>query len=256
MIQLPVICNLDELLSKGLSDSVGSLFCSGTRIPFSHAKISAVDQTVPPKWQTEIPIDDTAFLSSKPANLPVARAPWNPNKLLEAALVRLGIDKQALAGLDHDEAIVARFGESQLAKAKRSIKNELREFDAAFKAENGREATRADKEPMRALYTLYRRLRELASKLDEDAEGPNLVVDAAAVRLEALYEEKQSVRAILQEYQARFLSEQGRRIKYHRDIVAVDREYRQYKQLKEEIAKLEVQLGRRPRAVGNDGFFS
>lgn len=63
------------------------------------------------------------------------------------------------------------------------------------------------------------------------------------------------MRAILQDYQSRFMQEQGRRIKYHRDIVAVDREYRQYKQLKEEISKLEAQLGRRSLSASKSNDF-
>jgi hypothetical protein len=147
---------------------------------------------------------------------------------------------------------------------KKVIKNELKEYDFLFKQQNSREPSRADKEPMRLLYTLYRKLRDLIARMENGNPVSSPQLDIPNVdpqlrmlenRLEALYEEKQTVRSVLQEYQSRFLQEQGRRIKYHRDIVAVDREYRQYKQLKEEILKLEAQLGRTSKPSSGSDFF-
>ena len=275
---------VDEMLSKALSDSVASMFSSKVPLPFSDVRIQSVPQEthpIPSKWQVDVAIDDegvfdattttsnvtssrqsSAAQSTEPtAVLPGSR--WNGSKFFEGALLRLGLERNALNRLlDGEASIVDKFGRSgdELARIKKSIKNELKDYDTVFRTETGRDPARADKEPMRLLYSLYRKLRDLIGK-GEDASptaAQPSVVPAPQVltggqhrgdlenKLEALYQEKQAIRHILQEYQARFMAEQGRRIKYHRDIVAVDREYRQYKTIKEEIGKLELQLGRTP----------
>lgn len=244
LISLPT-CPVDEILSTALWDTVSS-----RSIPFSKVQIDAVDHPVPARWQTEVPIEGNVFSKAPP----LASGPgWNGVKVFEASLARLGMTRERLNQLETDEQILAGFGEDRdtLQRMKKTVKNELKEYDSLFKADTGKDASRADKEPMRLLYTLYRRLRDLADRSTQ-TKKPDDQVQVATNRLEALYSEKQTVRAILQEYQAKFLSEQGRRIKYHRDIVSVDREYRQYKQIKEEIGRLETQLGRRPQDDDGD----
>ena len=281
-IQLPSpsSCAVEDYLSKGLSDAVGSLFSRSRSLPFSEVEIDSVAQDVQPipvKWQTEIAIDDDAVFgtgsssttSSQLPPPPVRAGGWTGSRFFEAAAERLGLEPPLLPRLvERDDDIFQRFGSdiASLIKMKKIIKNELKDYDTAFKRETGREPSRSDKEPMRLLYTLYRKIRDLILKAEAassvPAPSPQVVVakvDAERLamedRLDALLEEKQSVRAVLQEYQTRFMQEQGRRIKYHRDIVAVDREYRQYKQLKEEIAKLEAQLGRRSSAANKTNDF-
>jgi len=278
-IQLPQgngTVNFDDFLSKALSDSVACLFSAAIPIPFSHVKITSVGQDlqpVPLKWATEVAIDDQAVFDPPTIPLPPSQASasspssWVGSSFFEDAVRRLGLGTSNLSSLvDSDDAMIKRFGSSSsdLTKMKKMIKNELKDYDNLFKQENNRDPSRADKEPMRMLYTLYRKLRDMIAKMEggnpvsspkvDVTEDPQ--VQLLENRLEALYGEKQSVRAVLQEYQSRFLQEQGRRIKYHRDIVAVDREYRQYKQLKEEIGKLETHLGRASKAVESKDFFA
>lgn len=276
-VQLPTqtggSLNIDDLLSKALSESVACLFSSTAPIPNSGTRISSVPQDTQPipfKWQTEVAIDDQTVFDPPPSvPLPPNQAPispssaWAGSALFDEAVKRLGLGSANLGQLaDSEDSIVKRFGPSilELSKMKKIIKNELKDYDFLFKQQNGREPSRSDKEPMRMLYTLYRKLRDILVRMESgnsvsspQVEDPQ--IQMLETRLEALYEEKQTVRAVLQEYQSRFLQEQGRRIKYHRDIVAVDREYRQYKQLKEEITKLEGQLGRTAKPGSTNDFF-
>ena len=286
-IELPVSTpGIDEVLSKGLSDVVGCLFVESAPIPFSNVKISSVPQDVQPvpaKWQVEVAIEDDAVffdtavgLDRESTSETAPQIPrsgiatpvqgWVGQRFFEQAVTRLGLTVHKLSRLtERDDEITDMFGPglADMGKAKKLIKNELKEYDTAFKAESGRDPNRVDKEPMRLLYTLYRKLRDIIVRIEASssvpAPSPQVKVDperaATEDRLEALYNEKQQVRTVLQEYQTRFLQEQGRRIKYHRDIVAVDREYRQYKQLKEEIAKLETLLGRAPQRQSTGDFF-
>mmetsp|Transcript_25777 Transcript_25777/g.47114 ORF Transcript_25777/g.47114 Transcript_25777/m.47114 type:complete len:293 (+) Transcript_25777:94-972(+) len=61
-------------------------------------------------------------------------------------------------------------------------------------------------------------------------------------RMDSLQTEKSVVRSKLQAFQERFVSENDRKIRFHKDILPIEREYRMYKNLKEEIMKVESQL--------------
>jgi len=61
-------------------------------------------------------------------------------------------------------------------------------------------------------------------------------------RIESLQSEKGSVRAKLQAFQEKFVIDNSRKIRFHKDILPIEREYRMYKHLKEEIMKVEAQL--------------
>ena len=50
------------------------------------------------------------------------------------------------------------------------------------------------------------------------------------------------VRRKLQGYQDAFVKKHNRKIQYHEDIVPIEREYRMYKEVKQEIAAIEQQL--------------
>jgi chromosome segregation ATPase len=74
--------------------------------------------------------------------------------------------------------------------------------------------------------------------------GGNLKDQIVALeqRIESLQTEKGGVRAKLQAFQEKFVSENNRKIRFHKDILPIEREYRMYKNLKEEIMKAETQL--------------
>lgn len=73
-------------------------------------------------------------------------------------------------------------------------------------------------------------------------------VAAIEARIESLQIEKGTVRSKLQSFQENFFCENNRKIKFHKDILPIEREYRLYKNLKEEILKAEQQL----RALKSD----
>lgn len=61
-------------------------------------------------------------------------------------------------------------------------------------------------------------------------------------RIESLQTEKGNVRAKLQAFQEKFVTENNRKIRFHKDILPIEREYRTYKNLKEEIMRVESNL--------------
>mmetsp|Transcript_33289 Transcript_33289/g.75873 ORF Transcript_33289/g.75873 Transcript_33289/m.75873 type:complete len:290 (-) Transcript_33289:63-932(-) len=61
-------------------------------------------------------------------------------------------------------------------------------------------------------------------------------------RMDSLQTEKSVVRSKLQAFQERFVTEYDRKIRFHKDILPIEREYRMYKNLKEDIMKVESQL--------------
>lgn len=67
-------------------------------------------------------------------------------------------------------------------------------------------------------------------------------ISALEQRIESLQAEKGVVRTKLQAFQEKFLSENSRKIRFHKDILPIEREYRMYKNLKEEIMRAESQL--------------
>merc|ERR1719436_2218066 len=78
-----------------------------------------------------------------------------------------------------------------------------------------------------------------------DGRVPSNVEDqitALEARIDSLQGEKSVVRAKLQAFQEKFVSENNRKIRFHKDILPIEREYRMYKNLKEEILKAEAQL--------------
>ncbi|EER19178.1 conserved hypothetical protein [Perkinsus marinus ATCC 50983] len=164
---------------------------------------------------------------------------------------------------------IARLAGPQLMQEKRRVKQELKSYDVAFTTVHGRPPGRVDKEPMRPLYTYYRGLKQAIEESEpstaavpsidrsratiqgrsgmghQPEEEPSTAASSnrMMMRLQSLIDEKSRIREGLQQYQARFFVENQRKIKYHKDIVPIEREYREYKQVKEEIAQLERKLG-------------
>lgn len=67
-------------------------------------------------------------------------------------------------------------------------------------------------------------------------------IAALEARIDSLQGDKGVVRAKLQAFQEKFVSENNRKIRFHKDILPIEREYRMYKNLKEEIMRAEAQL--------------
>ncbi len=49
---------------------------------------------------------------------------------------------------------------------KKQVKNQLKDYDQKFLANNGRSPTKADKEPMRGIYSLYSNLKHCINELE------------------------------------------------------------------------------------------
>lgn len=184
----------------------------------------------------------------------------------------------------------------KLEAEKAMVKSELKGYDQLFLKTYNRWPTRLDKEPLRGLYTYYRRIKlsiERISKRNvsttqDDTTGmvaggqrnvpvvsgqsqssttystdmnggvvgggdlPSSSVPGATdglfddtLRLTRLQEEKLRIRNKLQDFQQAFFAREGRPIKYHRDIVSVEHEYKQYKIIREHINRLTERIRRR-----------
>jgi chromosome segregation ATPase len=196
---------------------------------------------------------------------------------LREALARLDLaeDEVAHHNLKH-------MGRHELAVEKRRVKQELKRYDAEFRRQAQRLPTHSEKEPMRPLYVYYRKLKTLIAQAESsktgrrsatsDDEGLGLrsgdvrgsltaipdneetprtgrrsgnveyQIAAVEARIDQLQVEKGSVRAKLQAFQERFVNENNRKIRFHKDILPIERDYRMYKSLKEEITKAEAHL--------------
>ncbi|KYK63777.1 hypothetical protein TGPRC2_231790 [Toxoplasma gondii TgCatPRC2] len=79
------------------------------------------------------------------------------------------------------------------------------------------------------------RRRSLRKESGEVAVGS---VDEVEQRLLRLQHEKRQLRTKLLTYQANFISETGRHVRLYKDIAPIEREYRRYKDVKQEISRL------------------
>eukprot|EP00435_Cladocopium_sp_Y103_P029173 s666_g7.t1 len=61
-------------------------------------------------------------------------------------------------------------------------------------------------------------------------------------RANSLQTEKGSIRGKLKEFQENFVLQHHRKIRFHKDILPIEKEYRAYKNIKEELQKVESQL--------------
>lgn len=194
---------------------------------------------------------------------------------LRAALARLDLAEDQLAHPD-----LSRMNRADLSGEKRRVKQELKRYDTDFRRQFMRLPSHVEKEPMRPLYVYYRRLKTMITQAEQQKgrrssqgtlgnsddegtisrigtrdsmgslEGDGLrrgssaqdQVAALEARIDSLQNEKGAVRAKLQAFQEKFVHEYNRKIRFHKDILPIEREYRMYKNLKDEIQRAEAQL--------------
>jgi len=269
------MANVDELLTHSLSASVRSWFDPKLDHPFFNLQAITVPDSVRPiakRWMDEIQIDE-AFFKGEDGDANQAcfevglGATWSleeGKQRLRDSLQRLGIREEhvSIANLD-------KLSRVELATEKKRVKQELKQYDLDFRKQFSRLPSHTEKEPMRPLYVYYRRLkstitqaeqlkhasRESMTAVQDDGETPRTrlhsgnnaqsVEDHIAVleaRIETLQAEKSTVRKKLQAFQENFVRENNRKIRFHKDILPIEREYRAHKNLKEEIQKAETQL--------------
>lgn len=77
-------------------------------------------------------------------------------------------------------------------------------------------------------------------------QGPSVNYEQSKKMLEELKQTRARLRDKLHSYQVDFTRNNNRRIKYHKDIVPVETEYKRYKEIKQEISRLENLLGLKP----------
>mmetsp|Transcript_10354 Transcript_10354/g.23359 ORF Transcript_10354/g.23359 Transcript_10354/m.23359 type:complete len:289 (-) Transcript_10354:125-991(-) len=205
---------------------------------------------------------------------------WSPEdgkQRLQEALQRLALVEERMS-----QAAVEKMSKTELAIEKKRVKQELKRYDAEFRKQFGRLPSHNEKEPMRPLYVYYRRLKSMITQAEqvrlggrrygsnssEDGKRFGMRESLATIpdseetprqrgsrvstvedqisqlesRMDSLQSEKSIVRSKLQAFQERFVSENDRKIRFHKDILPIEREYRMYKNLKEEIMKVESQL--------------
>lgn len=223
---------LERTAEHRVDAALGSLFAavlSGARVALPHSMVGVAQSLRPIPLYEEGPVElDLGAAERREESTFDSRA------FLAGALKRLGLTPESLQG-----QTPANPGEK-----KRDVKYELKRHDTEFRKVHHRSPAQEEKEPMRPLYVYYRRLKaSLATdEPEEPLESQQNHVNLIEQRLAALQEEKNQVRTKLQTFQDQFVREHGRKIKYHSDIGPIDRDYRMYKQIKEDIAQLETQL--------------
>ncbi|CAG9313300.1 unnamed protein product [Blepharisma stoltei] len=161
------------------------------------------------------------------------------NQKLEMALRRLRIDRNTTNGRE-----LANKTTEELNTEKKKVKNELKTYDTTFKSLFGRLPKREEKEPMRPLYMYYKKIKQAISKRPAERSNKKLNREETVRKLETLRKERGELKAVLHNFQMEFSQTNQRRIRYHKDILPVENEYKRYKDVKAEIAKLESELSK------------
>eukprot|EP00930_Biecheleria_cincta_P048441 TRINITY_DN33751_c0_g1_i1.p1 TRINITY_DN33751_c0_g1~~TRINITY_DN33751_c0_g1_i1.p1 ORF type:complete len:311 (-),score=75.98 TRINITY_DN33751_c0_g1_i1:34-966(-) len=200
---------------------------------------------------------------------------------LQAALKRLDLQSLLDGPQDEIQKKLKCMNATQLNHEKKRVKQELKKYDSDWRKQFKVVPNHSQKEAMRPLYVYYRCLKQQitqggsgrssgqpgqvdADSDDEDRQQAGAGngnqesaasrgtarsggdVEAQIAQLEArvnqLQQEKGSVRTKLREFQESFVRQHHRKIKFHKDILPIEREYRVYKNIKEEMAKVESQI--------------
>ncbi|CAD8211030.1 unnamed protein product [Paramecium pentaurelia] len=164
-----------------------------------------------------------------------------PQKLQES-LNKLNIDLNKLTKRD-----LEMMSMDQLQNEKKRVKNELKFYDANFQSIFNRFPLRNEKEPMRPLYIYYKKLKQQIDKLTQNPgiqiptykQSTNNTQGEIQKRIEDLKKTRAELREKLNNFQNEFTTTHNRRIRFHKDIAPVEKEYKLYKEIKNEIQKLE-----------------
>lgn len=157
----------------------------------------------------------------------------------------------------------------ELSSLKRSLKQELKQYDMDFRAQYGRMPTKQEKEPIRSKYEKYNSLKRRISLVERDpslvlpkpqpkSQGPRApkivrqeTPPSAAVPppqgpdLQALKNEKQHLHQMLRSYERDFFRINNRQVSSYNDIKPVASQYRRYKEIKKSILAMQQQGQRR-----------
>lgn len=269
---------IEGVLNDSLSFCISELFDPAFRHCFFDLHIISVPDSVrpiPQKWVEDVEVALDEGFGAEDGDvlgqgLTVGWSQEEGKSRLQAALSRLELRKDLVANQN-----LNFLGKNDLNHEKRRVKQELKRYDTEFKKQFNRLPSHAEKEPMRPLYVYYRRLKLMIAKQDRagggsagqsdddmpsdkgkrshDGEmGPRSPtqritttedqINVLEARVETLQTEMDTVRTKLRLFQERFVQENSRKIKWHKDILPIEREYRMYKSFKDELLKVESQL--------------
>ncbi|TRY50194.1 Uncharacterized Protein CTYZ_00000165 [Cryptosporidium tyzzeri] len=116
---------------------------------------------------------------------------------------------------------------------KSNIKSELKKFDSDFQMLYGKLPSKSDKEPLKPLYLLYRHLK------DSTHQAKNHPTQDLISEIESLKQKKTQLRGLLETFQDHFLKKYHRKVLYHKDLLPIEKEYLEYKSIKNKIKQLE-----------------
>ncbi|KAL4470971.1 hypothetical protein ABPG72_013558 [Tetrahymena utriculariae] len=195
-----------------------------------------------------------------------------PNKLVQAQQ-RLNLNLSRVSRSDLENMSL-----EQLTHEKKKVKQELKMYDASFQTHFNRFPQKNEKEPLRPLYIYYKKLKQfmlqkgqIGSVNDDNEDEPVRTRTVQQQKQQQQYQQQRSQNSVsiqnqnianpqkaqiiqqieelkkvradlrdkLHDYQQQFFNNNNRRIRYHKDIQPVEKEYKAYKETKEELLKLE-----------------
>ena len=178
-----------EILSGLITDQIGLLVNNSAELASGQfivntlqniGSFSAAEVPIPSHWPEDLMVD--ADLMGDDLGGGWGGGSVNPEqqrwlqveavRILDAACknLRLGSDGQNI-----ERADLVRLGRHELLKEKKLVKHELKRYDTLFKGEFGRLPTRWEKEPMRPLYTYYRKLKQLLGMWEGQRGAPQSI---------------------------------------------------------------------------------
>ncbi|CAK9016043.1 Photosystem I reaction center subunit IV [Durusdinium trenchii] len=204
---------------------------------------------IPPQWVNDVELDEFGAEMGDVIGegWPFVWPPQERKQRYLSALRRLELAEER-----------SRPGKSELSHEKKRVKAD------GFKVL----PNHSQKEVMRPLYLYYRRLKNQLASADsggareQDSDDDLLArrcflftcvlftwlrrssrekaeqqIGQLEARANSLQQEKGAIRAKLKEFQENFVLQHHRKIRFHKDILPIEKEYRLYKNIKEELQK-------------------
>eukprot|EP01054_Gregarina_sp_Poly1_P010751 Gregarina_sp_Poly_1__10750@NODE_81_length_15589_cov_30_056114_g69_i0_p3_GENE_NODE_81_length_15589_cov_30_056114_g69_i0NODE_81_length_15589_cov_30_056114_g69_i0_p3_ORF_typecomplete_len444_score79_16BEX/PF04538_12/0_0089Myosin_tail_1/PF01576_19/5_8e03Myosin_tail_1/PF01576_19/0_06Snapin_Pallidin/PF14712_6/0_32MscS_porin/PF12795_7/3_5e03MscS_porin/PF12795_7/0_13_NODE_81_length_15589_cov_30_056114_g69_i01132512656 len=224
----------------------------------------------PPSLQRETPSPgETAQSDMSDKSTQMTRLAYC-HRIADSAITKLNISSNPQEINQHILSLGSSGGIHALEKEKRRIKFILRKYDLTFEKAFGQPPSRVEKEPMRVVYVYYRKVKLAIDKVaanpvpvaaspefansaagdEQPADGSKKQLTSSSSslnqapleelerKLEKMTTQKVVLAKRLQSFQESFEKRNGRRIRYHRDIVEIDSDYRKYKKLRAHVLQL------------------
>ena len=158
--------------------------------------------------------------------------------IVKEIIMRLELSKSKAHGM-----YLAKKKLDELLADKSRVKKELIHFDKHFYSFIGRYPTEKERQPMKLCYLYYSRLKAAIQNFKKNEEvNKNKDSWGLKERLAKLNAKKNELQKFLVDYESEFHENYGRRIMYQKDLNPVEREYKEYKSIKEEIKEIERKM--------------